>query len=881
MIGQTISHYTILEKLGEGGMGVVYKAHDTKLDRFVALKFLPHGILVSEEDKARFLQEARAASAVMHPNVCVIYDIAEHEGQQFIVMEFVDGKTLRHIIPVQKIQDAITYAIQIGDALHEAHSKGVVHRDIKTDNIMVNTKNQVKVMDFGLAKLKGSLKLTKTSSTVGTLAYMAPEQIQGAEVDARSDIFSFGVVLFEMLTGRLPFRGEHEAAMMYSILNEEPAPLQKYLPDVSPELVHIVITALEKDPNDRYQSAADMVRDLRRVQKKTSRVVRPQPTEAMKAGIETPPIPAEPSVVAPKRRLPRVVWVAVATVALIIIAVSLYLLFRPLEMTTPSPAMKLSRLTATGNVNNVVISPDQRFIVYSQREKGKQSLWMRQIATASTIQILPPAEVFYQGLTLSKDGNYLYYVVYQVGSPRSSLYKVPLLGGTSRKLLDDVQSAISLSPDEKQFAFRRYYPKSGEFALMVANEDGSADRILATHKADKWFYGKPSWSPDGETIVCALGDHTGGFHYTPMAVRVKDGSEKRVTSQRWQDMIGVDWLDDGSGLVVCGLEKGSTDNQLWLVQATDGSVRRITNDLTSYSSLSLAQGSRTLSAIQSQSRSSLWIVPRADATKAVQITTGKEEGFQSITFTPDGRILYTNYSGGNGDICICDADGSNQKQLTTEPSNEFQPAVSPDCRTVYFVSDRSGVPNIWRMQIDGSKPQQLTFGGEDYFPEASVDGKWLYFSSWDTGPFLAMKLPVEGGEPTTVFAKGASYGPTPSPDGKLLAFLFADDQRLGKPQILIIPSAGGDVVNTLEFPITAQDFSTFQWTPDGRGISYVDDREGISNIWEIPLSGGEPRKLTDFKSDYIFSHAWSPDGKQLAVARGQRTSDAVLMSNFR
>ena len=279
MIGHTISHYRILEKLGEGGMGVVYKAEDTKLKRIVALKFLPRGLEAHEPERARFLQEAQAASALNHPNVCTIYDIADQDDQQFMVMEFVEGKTLRQMIPVQKMQDAITYAIQIGEALQEAHSKGVVHRDIKTDNIMVNTKNQVKVMDFGLAKLKGSLKLTKTSSTVGTLAYMAPEQIQGEEVDARSDIFSFGVVLYEMLTGHLPFRGEHEAAMMYSILNEEPESLQKYLLDAPSELLHVLSRALEKDPNDRYQNVAEMVIDLRRLKKETTRVVRPIATQ--------------------------------------------------------------------------------------------------------------------------------------------------------------------------------------------------------------------------------------------------------------------------------------------------------------------------------------------------------------------------------------------------------------------------------------------------------------------------------------------------------------------------------------------------------------------------------------------------------------------------
>jgi serine/threonine protein kinase/Tfp pilus assembly protein PilF len=281
MIGQTISHYKIFEKLGEGGMGVVYKAQDTKLDRTVALKFLPQHLTANEAEKARFLQEAKAASALNHPNVCTIYGIEEHENpdgtsQQFIEMEYVDGVTLREKIGETglKIQDALTYAIQVGEALAEAHSKGIVHRDIKCENIMVNSKNQVKVMDFGLAKLKGTLKLTRTSSTVGTLAYMSPEQIQGGEVDSRSDIFSFGVVFYEMLTGHIPFRGEHEAAMMYSIVNEEPQPIEDYRPELSSEVSHIIKKALEKSPGDRYQHVVDMVVDLRRLKKESTKVSR-------------------------------------------------------------------------------------------------------------------------------------------------------------------------------------------------------------------------------------------------------------------------------------------------------------------------------------------------------------------------------------------------------------------------------------------------------------------------------------------------------------------------------------------------------------------------------------------------------------------------------
>ena len=288
MIGQTISHYKILDKLGEGGMGVVYEARDTKLDRLVALKFLPAHVSVNEETKARFLQEAKAVAALNHNNICTIYGVEEHESKMFFAMEYVDGGTLRDRIPFKKLDEAIAASIQIGEALQEAHSKGIVHRDIKADNIMLTSKGQIKVMDFGLAKLKGSLKLTRSSSTVGTLAYMAPEQIQGGEVDARSDIFAFGVLLFEMLTGKLPFRGEHEAAMMYSILNEEPDAIRKHIPDVSASCERILEKALEKNPEERYQSAADMVADLKRWKRGTGTVSRPAMTVPRPAETQQP-----------------------------------------------------------------------------------------------------------------------------------------------------------------------------------------------------------------------------------------------------------------------------------------------------------------------------------------------------------------------------------------------------------------------------------------------------------------------------------------------------------------------------------------------------------------------------------------------------------------
>jgi tetratricopeptide (TPR) repeat protein/tRNA A-37 threonylcarbamoyl transferase component Bud32 len=276
LIGKVISHYKILEKIGEGGMGVVYKARDTRLDRTVALKFLPQHLAGADEDKQRFIREAKAAAALNHPNICTIYSVEEEGGRQFISMEYVDGVTLLEKCGTNgpgamPSKEAIGHAIQIAEALSEAHEKGIIHRDIKPENIMVDSKNRIKVMDFGLAKLKDMSPLTKTGTTVGTIAYMSPEQVRGQDIDHRSDIFSFGVVLYEMIAGRTPFRGEHEAAMMYSIVNEEPQPISSFVPGISSQLENLIERTLEKDPSDRYQSMQDLLSDLRRLKRKTSK----------------------------------------------------------------------------------------------------------------------------------------------------------------------------------------------------------------------------------------------------------------------------------------------------------------------------------------------------------------------------------------------------------------------------------------------------------------------------------------------------------------------------------------------------------------------------------------------------------------------------------
>jgi tetratricopeptide (TPR) repeat protein/TolB-like protein/predicted Ser/Thr protein kinase len=334
MIGKTISHYKILEKLGEGGMGVVYKAEDTKLDRLVALKFLPSHLKIKETDLARFVQEAKAAAALNHPNVCTIHEIHDEGENPFIVMEYVEGKTLKDIVgavrePPLQIPEVIRYAIQIAEALKSAHRRGIIHRDIKSENIMVTEDGIVKVMDFGLAKLKGSVKLTKSSSTVGTMAYMSPEHLEGKEVDGRTDIFSFGVVLYEMLAGQLPFKGEYDSAMMYSILNEEPEPVQKYRSDLSSESLHILNRALEKDPEARYQSVNDMLIDLKRLRRDTDKVHRET--------IEEVPVADRSKVVKKSRKR---FWLGVSAAAVLMIFVFWFISLKPFRKGPEAQAVR-------------------------------------------------------------------------------------------------------------------------------------------------------------------------------------------------------------------------------------------------------------------------------------------------------------------------------------------------------------------------------------------------------------------------------------------------------------------------------------------------------------------------------------------------------------
>ena len=633
MVGTTISHYKILEKLGEGGMGIVYKAHDTKLDRDVALKFLPHHLTATADEQARFLQEARAASALNHPNVCTIYDIAEHDGQQFIVMECIEGKTLRQMVPVQKTQTSIDYAIQIGEALHEAHSKGIVHRDVKTDNIMVNSKNQIKVMDFGLAKLKGSLKLTRTSSTVGTLAYMAPEQIQGGEVDARSDIFSFGVVLYEMLTGHMPFRGEHEAAMVYSIVNEEPTPIQKYLPEISSELVHILNRALEKDPEDRYQSVHDMVIDLRRLKKETSRVGRTITASAPSEG--TTGIDQTPSKSPQLWTKRRIAFIASCLLVVCIVA-AMFLLNQPRNFPRVNPDRKVKRVPTIANIGRYcALSHDGNWIAFAAfDENGKWDLYYMNSSGGAVSRVTHDAtgEVIPDGC--SRDGAWILYTRRVNNRPEIAL--VPTLGGPVRIIAHGFSSRFSPTSDTI-FYIRGIWGSepsvSGKLEVCSVGIDGNDKRVVFvdpgyTHKGGNITYSL-SVSPDGKRIawIKTFPD----FSQDIITYDLQSKVESQVTSSRTlKDEV---FWTHANHLIYSSYANGNFD--LWMSSADGGKPLQLTQSRTDemYGAL-CDDGSKLL----------YYEINYSGNIRSMDLTTGKVTSITSddqfrlaVCVSPDGR----------------------------------------------------------------------------------------------------------------------------------------------------------------------------------------------------------------------------------------------------
>jgi len=911
--------YQILKLLGKGGMGEVYLAEDVRLKRHVALKLLPAHFTMNPDRVRRFEREARAASALNHPNIVTIYQIGQSATTHFIATEFVDGKTLRQLVNEKPLNlgEIFNVAIQVADALSGAHAAGIVHRDIKPENIMIHRHGYVKVLDFGLAKLnenevttsdleRSTLLQSNPGLVMGTVQYMSPEQARGKKVDARADVWSLGIVLYELLSGRVPFEGETPSHVMVSLMEDELPALNRYA-QVPEELNRIVIKTLCKNQKDRYDTAKQLARDLRALKENlqldqrlrhwlkevpsekggsTVSIEQPQPFEGA-AGAQT-----NASVEYLTRDGFSYKSVAVIALAVMVLGSMGFALYR--WRWRDKPDIKASRIfqpgdlirvTTTGKVRDTVISADGQYIGYVAEDKGRNELHIWETAANSDSLVTATTVEIYSGLTFSPDGIYLYYTVKQPNSSIATLYRVSVSQTAMDKLVTDVDGPVSFSPDGKQLTFVRG-STTGERALIVANADGSNEQKIASRTGFGAFsFGGPAWSPDGKMIACGASftDNTGKF-MTVVGVRVEDGSISTLTKDKWRLVGRVWWVNKGQGIMFSGAapQSGSA-SQLWFTSYPAGDSKRLTSDLQSYDGVSLTSDSGTLVTRERRALVKLWLIPNEDPGYAREILTSVGDQFQGdytrsrFSWMPDGRIIYSSEVNGIRNIWTVRSDGTEAKQLSVDAGASGFPSVSSDSRHIVFISDRTGFTNVWRMNLDGTNQTQLTTGEDDSWAWCSPDAQWVVYHTGDRGKRRIHRVPITGG-PSQPLTDYTSLFPVVSPDGQWISAYYRPQPK-APWQIAIIPFSGGLPVKTFDLPTDVVFQSLLRWTPDGKSIAYIRNLDGSSNIWTLPIDGGRHTKLTDFKSDEIFWFDWSPDGRQLAVSRGTITSDVVMIRN--